>query len=82
VSILAIISLISSVAPKLISAGVSIYEIFNSATDIIKDAESNGGKVNPEAYAALVKKCDDIEALINKRAAEAQAELDRGDDNA
>lgn len=70
--IMEIIALVTSVAPKLIGAGVSIYDVWKDAGDIIGNAESNNGKVDPEAYAALKKKCDDIDALIQKRADEAR----------
>ena len=51
--ILEIITLITTVAPKLIAAGKSVMDLWNAAGSILKDAETNNGKVDPEAFIAL-----------------------------
>lgn len=51
--ILEIITLITTVAPKLIAAGKSVMDLWNAAGGILKDAEANNGKVDPEAFIAL-----------------------------
>lgn len=78
-SIIAIVTLIASVAPKLISAGSAVYDLWKDAGDIIRDAEADGGKVDEAAYAALINKCDQLVTQISQRAEEAQKFLDEND---
>lgn len=70
-TIAAIIALITDVAPKLIAAGVSVYNLWREAGDAIADAEANGGKVDPAAYAALQAKCEAAVVALEARANEA-----------
>ncbi len=70
-SILAIVSLITTVAPKLIGAGMDIYSIWKDAGAVIANAEANGGKVDPDAYAILVQRCTDANKVLQDRAAAA-----------
>lgn len=50
---LAVVSLVMELAPKLISAGKSVVDLWTAAGGILKDAEANGGKVDPDAFARL-----------------------------
>lgn len=50
---LAILGLVMELAPKLISAGKSVMDLWNAAGGILKDAEANGGKVDPDAFVRL-----------------------------
>ena len=69
--IIEIIALVTAITPKLISAGISVYEIWKDAGRIIGDAEANDGTVDPAAYAKLKERCDQAAAAIEARAAEA-----------
>ena len=70
-SVLGIISLITTIAPKLIDAGAAIYGIWKDAGELIGHAEANGGQVDPAAYAALVAKCEAAVKVLEDRAEEA-----------
>lgn len=71
--IVEIIALVTSIAPKLVSAGLSVYDIWQDAGKIIGNAEVNNGQVDPAAYAELKKKCDEADAAIQRRADEARS---------
>ena len=66
-SIGAILSLLITVA----EAGGKIYAIWKDAGDVIENAEVNAGVVDPVAYAALVKKCEEAMLALRARAEEA-----------
>lgn len=68
-SIGAILSLLITVA----EAGGKIYSIWKDAGDVIESAEANNGVVDPAAYAALVKKCEDALIALRVRADEARS---------
>lgn len=70
-TILTVIELIAATAPKLIAAGLSVYDIWKSADAIIRDSQSRNGRIDMTAYAVLVNKCDEADAVIQKRAKEA-----------
>ena len=58
--ILGIVALVAELAPKIIAAGGSVISLWNAASDILKGAEANGGKVDPDAF-------DKLKALVQEQ---------------
>lgn len=65
---LEIVGLVMELAPKLINTGKSVMDLWNAAGGILKEAEGNNGKVDPDAFMRL-------QALV-------QVQLDKLHDNA
>lgn len=69
--VIAIVSLVAELAPKLIDAGKSVADLWRSAGGIIADAEKTG-KVDPDAAMRLKALVDAQLAALDRNADEAR----------